>query len=67
MKSSTPSVRIAGVAVGAHWSTPLLVALFGLVLATVEPPAMAPGYPTATYWGVAVAFSLVFLGSILCP
>jgi hypothetical protein len=47
MKSSTPSVRIAGVAVGANWSTPLLVALFGLVLATVELPVMAPRYPSA--------------------
>ena len=51
--------------VGAHWSTLLVLALFATVLATSELPATAPGYPTAAYWVVAVAFAGVFLLSIL--
>ena len=57
--------KVAGVSVGAHWSTLLVLALFATLLATTELPATAPGYPTAAYWVVAVVLAGVFLASIL--
>ena len=65
MKATVRLGRVAGVSVGAHWSTLLVLALFATVLATSELPATAPGYPTAAYWVVAIAFAGVFLLSIL--
>ena len=57
--------RVAGVSVGAHWSTLLVLALFATMLATIELPATAPGYPTVVYWVAAVVLAGVFLASIL--
>ena len=63
-----PTVRlgkVAGVSIGAHWSTLVVLALFATVLATAELPATAPGYPALTYCVVAVLLAGVFLGSVL--
>jgi Zn-dependent protease len=57
--------EVAGVSIGAHWSTLLVLALFATVLATAELPATAPGYPTLTYWVAAVLLAGVFLASVL--
>jgi Zn-dependent protease len=65
MKPTVRIARVAGVSVGAHWSTLVVLALFGVVLATVELPATAPGYPPAAYWVAAFALAAVFLASVL--
>jgi Zn-dependent protease len=65
MRATVRLGKVAGVSVGAHWSTVLVLALFATLLATTELPATAPGYPTAAYWVAAVVLAAVFLASIL--
>jgi Zn-dependent protease len=65
MRATARLGKVAGVSVGAHWSTLFVLALFSTMLATVELPDTAPGYPTATYWVVAVVLAGVFFASIL--
>jgi Zn-dependent protease len=57
--------KVAGVPIGAHWSTLIVLALFATLLATTELPATAPGYPTAAYWVGALLLASVFLASLL--
>lgn len=64
MKTTVRLGRIAGVAVGVHWSVLAIVVLLvgGL---TVQLPAIAPGYPTAAYVAAAVLAAVLFVASLL--
>ncbi|WP_248959901.1 site-2 protease family protein [Sphaerisporangium perillae] len=57
--------HVAGIPVGAHWSTVAIAALIGGLLAASVLPEAVPGQGEARYWIVAVAASVVFLGSLL--
>ena len=57
--------KVAGVPIGARWSTLFVLALFTTLLATTELPAAAPGYPTAAYWVGALLLAGLFLASLL--
>jgi Zn-dependent protease/CBS domain-containing protein len=56
---------IAGIPVGVHWSVLLIMLLLGQGLATAVLPAGAPGGSTGAYWIVALAVTVLFLGSLL--
>ncbi|MEU7825198.1 site-2 protease family protein [Catellatospora sp. NPDC049133] len=63
-----PTLRlgtIAGIPVGVHWSVLLIMLLLGQGLATAVLPAGAPGGSTGAYWIVALAVTVLFLGSLL--
>jgi Zn-dependent protease len=65
MRGSLPLGRVAGIAVKAHWSALLTLALIAGILGGQVLPVLAPGASPATYWAVAVGAALVFLGSLL--
>ncbi|WP_424527941.1 site-2 protease family protein [Sphaerisporangium viridialbum] len=65
MKQSVRLGHVAGIPVGAHWSTVMIVVLIGGVLATTVLPQAVAGQPPARYWMVAAAASILFLGSLL--
>jgi Zn-dependent protease len=65
MKQHLRLGHVAGIAVGAHWSTVMIVVLIGGALATTVLPQGAPDQPPARYWTVAAATSILFLGSLL--
>ncbi|MEV6979756.1 site-2 protease family protein [Sphaerisporangium sp. NPDC051017] len=65
MKQSLRLGRVAGIPVGAHWSTLLIVLLIGGVLASTVLPQAIPGQPPARYWVVAAFTALLFLASLL--
>ncbi|MEU8075651.1 site-2 protease family protein [Catellatospora citrea] len=63
-----PTLRlgsIAGIPVGVHWSVFLIMLLLGQGLATAVLPAGAPGGSAGAYWIVALAVTVLFLGSLL--
>ncbi|GHJ42702.1 putative zinc metalloprotease Rip3 [Catellatospora sp. TT07R-123] len=63
-----PTLRlgtIAGIPVGVHWSALAIMLLLGHGLATGVLPLGAPGGTAAVYWVVAVAVTVLFLGSLL--
>lgn len=64
MKSTLKLGRIAGVAVGVHWSVLAIVVLLVVGL-TGRLPEVAPGYPTAAYLGAAVVAAVLFVASLL--
>lgn len=61
MKETWGFGRIAGIAVGAHWSVLVLVVLLIDGLAAVVLPELSPGHGSVTYWltGTAVAGLMV--------
>ncbi|MFC4530752.1 site-2 protease family protein [Sphaerisporangium dianthi] len=65
MRQSLRLGRVAGIPLGAHWSTLVIVALIGGVLALSVLPEAVPGENAVRYWMVAVATSVVFLASLL--
>ncbi|MEV7965940.1 site-2 protease family protein [Sphaerisporangium sp. NPDC088356] len=65
MKQSLRLGHVAGIPVGAHWSTLMIVLLIGGVLATTVLPQAVRDQPPARYWMIAAAASIMFLGSLL--
>jgi len=65
MRQSIPLGRIAGIAIGAHWSVLVIAGLLTGGLATGVMPVAAPGRSPVTYWLSAVAVSIVFLACLL--
>ncbi|GAA3789628.1 site-2 protease family protein [Sphaerisporangium flaviroseum] len=65
MKQNLRLGHVAGISVGAHWSTIVIVVLIGAVLASAVLPKAAPDHDPARYWMVAAAASLIFLLSLL--
>ncbi len=64
----TPTIRlgrVAGVAVGAHWSVLVIVALVGQLLALSVLPGTAPGHPPVVYWITGMTTALLFLAGLL--
>jgi Zn-dependent protease/CBS domain-containing protein len=57
--------RIAGIAVGVHWSVLVIMALLVEGLASVVLPNAAPGQPWPVYVLVAIAGAVLFLISLL--
>ncbi len=64
MKTTVKLGRVAGVAVGVHWSVLAIVVLLVAGL-TVQLPDIAPGYPTAAYVAAAVLAAVLFVASLL--
>lgn len=63
-----PSLRlgtIAGIPIGVHWSTLLVVALIMAVLGTAVLPVEGAGMSRGVYWAVAAVTALAFLASLL--
>ncbi|MCW2880578.1 MAG: site-2 protease family protein [Sphaerisporangium sp.] len=65
MKQNLRLGHVAGIAVGAHWSTVMIALLIGGVLASTVLPQAVADQPPARYWIVAAVTSIVFLGSLL--
>lgn len=65
MKQNLRLGHVAGIAVGAHWSTVMIALLIGGVLASTVLPQGVADQPPARYWIVAAVTSIVFLGSLL--
>jgi Zn-dependent protease len=57
--------RVAGIAVGVHWSVLVIMALLVDGLAVTVLPAAAPGQPWPVYWSTALAAAGLFLTSLL--
>jgi Zn-dependent protease/CBS domain-containing protein len=55
----------AGVAVSAHWSVLLTIALFADLLATSALPAERPGHVPAAYWATGVVAAAVLIVTLL--
>lgn len=64
-RSAFPLGRYAGVAVGAHWSVAIVLALISWLLGESVLPASAPGQPALWYWVTAVVTAVLFLASLL--
>lgn len=64
MTSTVKLGRIAGVAVGVHWSVLAIVVLIFAGLST-HFPGIAPGYPWAAYALAAIAAAVLFVMSLL--
>ncbi|ODR11655.1 peptidase M50 [Mycolicibacillus koreensis] len=64
MKTTVKLGRVAGVAVGVHWSVLAIVVLLVAGL-TAQLPDIAPGYPAAAYVAAAVLAALLFVASLL--
>lgn len=64
MKTTVKLGRVAGVAVGVHWSVLAIVVLLVAGL-TAQLPDIAPGYPAAAYVSAAVLAALLFVASLL--
>lgn len=64
MKATVKLGRIAGVAVGVHWSVLAIVVLLVAGL-SVHFPDIAPGYPPAAYLLAAVVAAVLFVASLL--
>jgi Zn-dependent protease len=65
MKETVRFGRIAGIAVGAHWSVLVLVVLIVDGLAAVVLPDLSPGHRPATYWLTGTAVALLMVCSLL--
>jgi Zn-dependent protease len=64
-RTTIPLGRLAGVAVGAHWSVVIVLGLIAGLLGYRILPDAAPGYPPAWYWITATLTALCFLVSLL--
>jgi len=65
MKTTIPLGRLAGIAVGAHWSVLVTVVLLVQLLAMVVLPGSVPGQVGLAYWATAAGGALLFLVSLL--
>jgi Zn-dependent protease/predicted transcriptional regulator len=65
MKATIPLGRIAGVAVGAHWSVLVTAVLLVQLLAMVVLPRSVAGHGGTAYWATAAGGALLFLISLL--
>lgn len=65
MRSTFRLGRIAGIRIGVHWSVFAIAGLMAWMLAAYILPELQAGYPTVTYWVVAIAVALVFFASLL--
>ncbi|WP_214411506.1 site-2 protease family protein [Sphaerisporangium fuscum] len=57
--------HVAGIAVGAHWSTVVIAVLIGGALATAVLPQAVPGQAQERYWLVSAGAAILFLASLL--
>ncbi|PXY36526.1 site-2 protease family protein [Prauserella flavalba] len=64
-RGAIPLGRVAGIAVGAHWSVLIAVLLFAQILAIQVLPETAPGIARGWYWVAAVGIALCLMGSLL--
>ncbi len=65
MRQSLRLGRIAGIAVGVHWSVLVIMALLVQGLAVTVLPGAAPGQPWPVYWAAAIGAAGLFLASLL--
>lgn len=65
MRQTVRLGRIAGIAVGVHWSVLVIMLLLAYGLAGAVLPRAAPGQPWPVYWSAAVVAALLFLVSLL--
>ncbi|WAL68971.1 site-2 protease family protein [Amycolatopsis cynarae] len=64
-RTTIPLGRYAGVAVGAHWSVVIVLALISWLLGASVLPAAAPGYAGSWYWITGALTAVFFLVSLL--
>jgi Zn-dependent protease len=57
--------RVAGIAVGAHWSVAVILVIIAELLAVAVLPGAFPRQSAALYWAVAGIAAVVFLASLL--
>jgi Zn-dependent protease len=65
VKQTMPLGRVAGIAVGAHWSVAVILAIVAELLAVTVLPGAFPNQNAALYWAVAGITAVVFLASLL--
>ena len=65
LKGGIPLGRLLGVSIRLHYSWFIIFALVTWALATSYFPATYPDWNQATYWGIGLATSLLFFGSVL--
>ena len=65
MKQSVRLGRVAGIAVGAHWSVAVILVIIAELLAVSVLPGAFPHQSAGLYWVVAGAAAVVFLASLL--
>ncbi|HEU4422011.1 MAG TPA: site-2 protease family protein [Pilimelia sp.] len=65
MRQTVRLGRVAGIAVGVHWSVLVVMVLLAQGLAVALLPAAAPGRPGWLYWIVAVLTTVLFVASLL--
>ncbi|GII81477.1 putative zinc metalloprotease Rip3 [Sphaerisporangium rufum] len=65
MKQSIRLGRIAGISVGAHWSTLVIALLVAAVLAGSVLPKDVPGRGPVAYWAAGAVTAVVFLAALL--
>ena len=65
MKQSVRLGRVAGIPVGMHWSAIVILALIAEILGASALPGIIPHRSASTYWIMAIAGALLFLGSLL--
>ena len=64
-RSTIPLGRYAGVAIGAHWSVAIVLALISWLLGESVLPGTAPGHAGAWYWLAAILTAVLFMASLL--
>ena len=65
MKQTVRLGRVAGIAVGAHWSVAVILVIIAELLAVAVLPGAFPRQSAALYWAVAGIAAVVFLASLL--
>jgi Zn-dependent protease len=65
VKQSVRLGRVAGIAVGAHWSVAVILAIIAELLAVSVLPGAFPRQSAGLYWVMAGAAAVVFLASLL--
>lgn len=65
LRGGVPLGRFFGIPVKLHWSWFIIFALVTWILAQSYFPEIYEDWPTATYWGVAAATSILFFASVL--
>ena len=65
MKQTVRLGRVAGIAVGAHWSVAVILVIVAELLAVAVLPGASPHQSAALYWAVAGIAAVVFLASLL--
>ena len=65
MKQTVRLGRVAGIAVGAHWSVAVILVIIAELLAVAVLPGAFPRQSAGLYWAVAGIAAVVFLASLL--